>query len=146
MTSKKYPSFTKTTVIDASIDQLFDLLADLVRLGECMEFVARVEILSDQPIGKGTKARWIKKTPIDNPTTWIEEITIFEPPTRIGFETVDGSNKIRGEISLTPVSSTQTQVSFYEEFLYLNPRLAQHNAGMENQLSSMRKCLESKET
>ena len=142
MASINYPGFTKTRIINSSIDKVFDLLADLVRLGECMEYVDRVEILTNQTRGLGTKAKWIKKTPKDNPTTWIEEVTIFEPPNRVGFETIDGENKIKGEISLVSITPTQTQITFHEEFLYPNPRLDQHNAGMENQLSSMRKCLE----
>ena len=141
--AQKVPSYTKTAIIKASKAAVFELLDDLRRLGECMDYVDRVEILSDRKRGSGTRARWIKKAePGQTPISWVEEVTVHEPPHRIGFATVEGARQIRGTLTLEAITDTETQITFHEEFLYSNPDLASHNAGMENQLASMKRCLE----
>lgn len=137
------PGYTKRAIINAPIADVFELLDDLPRLGECMDYVDRVEILSDQKRGSGTRARWIKKAiPGQTPISWVEEVTVYEPPHRIGFATVEGARQIRGTLTLDAIDNSRTQITFHEEFLYPDPDLAGHNAGMENQLASMKRCLE----
>ena len=141
--TQKVPGYTKTAIIHASKAAVFELLDDLIRLGECMDYVDRVEILSDQKRGSGTQARWIKKAkPGQIPISWVEEVTVHDPPHQIGFATVEGTRQIRGTLTLETINDTSTQITFHEEFLYPNPDLASHNAGMENQLASMKQCLE----
>ena len=141
--AQKVPGFTKTAIINAPKTTVFELLDDLLRLGECMDYVDRVEILSDRKRGSGTRARWIKKAePGQTPISWVEEVTVHDPPHQIGFATVEGARQIRGTLTLDAINETSTQITFHEEFLYPNPDLASHNAGMENQLASMKRCLE----
>ena len=98
--SSDAPGYTKTAIIKAPITAVFELLDDLPRLGKCMDYVDRVEILSEQKRGSGTRARWIKKAdPGQTPISWVEEVTVYEPPHRIGFATVEGANQIRGILS-----------------------------------------------
>ncbi|MHA1713449.1 MAG: SRPBCC family protein [Candidatus Ranarchaeia archaeon] len=130
-------------MIKAAQADLFELLDDLVRLVECMEFIDYVEILSQQKRGQGTRARWPKKAPpTEIPISWMEKITLYNPPHQIGFATAEGERQIRGTLSLKAISENETEITFHEEFLYPNPDLAGHNAGMENQLASMKRCLE----
>ncbi|MHA1838775.1 MAG: SRPBCC family protein [Candidatus Ranarchaeia archaeon] len=143
MMGKNIPGFTKTVLIYVSIHEVFELLCDLPRLGECMELIERVDIISERKQGVGVRAIWNKKKIGDKKAvSWIEEITEYEPPTKISFATVEGSRRIRGTLTLNAVGKNATKLVFHEEFLYPNPDLAVHKMGMENQLLSMKRCLE----
>ncbi|MHA1861765.1 MAG: SRPBCC family protein [Candidatus Ranarchaeia archaeon] len=130
------------TVIKASIEEVAGLLSDLKRLGECMELISGVEIVSDVKRGLGTRSRWTLVADPDNPVVWEEEVTVFEPPHRFGFATVSGGHRMRGLVELTSLDEKSTRAVFTTELLYEHPDPVKHEETMENQLASMKKCLE----
>lgn len=72
------PSLTVQTHIDAPPQRVFAVFTDLARAAENMQGVKRLDVLTDGPIGKGTRFRETRVM-FGREATEEMEITAFEP-------------------------------------------------------------------
>ena len=109
-------------VIDAPIEKVWALLADVERQPEWMTEMQSVRVLDDSPIGVGTKAEAqvrIFGITVTDPVT----ITEFDPPLRYAISH-DGQFKGTGTISLESGADLTTTVMRWEE--QLSPPVLAH--------------------
>ncbi len=139
MTNTKHSS---EATINASIEEVSEMLSDVEKLGKCMELITNVEILSDIKRGIGTQSRWTLDMGDGNPKTWVEEVDVFDPPNNFGFKTISGGHKMIGRNELKKIDENKTWIRFSTELLYMHSDPARHEETMDNQLASMKKCLE----
>ena len=72
------PSFTLTQRVEAPIDAVFDVFSDIPRCHEMIEQITAVEMLTDGPVGVGTRWRETRMV-FKRVATEEMEVTAFEP-------------------------------------------------------------------
>ncbi|NQW16663.1 MAG: SRPBCC family protein [Chloroflexi bacterium] len=60
-----------------------------------------VELLTDKPVGKGSRIRSVRKTPMGSSES-VEEITEFEENRKFGWASIEGRVLTTGTIQLVP--------------------------------------------
>lgn len=104
--------------IDAPIDRVFYIASDFPNMAEHIEAINKVEMLTEGPVGAGTRFRETR-TMFGREATEEMEVAIFEPPTRYAvkaeshgsrywsewlFSEVDGETEVKMTFDATPVS------------------------------------------
>ena len=72
------PSFTLTQRVEAPIDAVFDVFSDIPRCHERIEQITAIEMLTDGPVGVGTRWRETRMV-FKRVATEEMEVTAFEP-------------------------------------------------------------------
>lgn len=100
-------------VVDAPIERVWAILADVERQPEWMHDLKSVRLTTPPPVGVGTRGLGRVRAfgiALDDPV----EITVFEPPTRYAIRH-EGLVKGGGEIRLVPdVDGSTTEVTWNE--------------------------------
>lgn len=113
-------------VIDAPIERVWDMLADIEGQPRWMHDMKAVRLLTPGPVGVGTVAEADVRVfgiSVKDPVA----ITEFEPPTRFGIRH-EGSFKGHGLITLEPGADGTTTIVRWEETLI--PPLLPHLGAM----------------
>jgi len=110
------------TPITASIEisrppqDVFDYVNDLDRHTEWQSGLVSVEVESEGPTQKGTRARETRKVP-GGKQSYQYEITEYDPPRVAGFQVLTGPVRPHGRVTLTPLDDgKRTRVDFTIEF------------------------------
>ena len=72
------PSFTLTHRVEAPIDAVFDVFSDIPRAHEMIDQIIAIEMLTDGPVGVGTRWRETRMM-FKRAATEVMEVTAFEP-------------------------------------------------------------------
>ena len=72
------PSFTLTHRVEAPIDAVFDVFSDIPRAHEMIDQIIAIEMLTDGPVGVGTRWRETRMM-FKREATEVMEVTAFEP-------------------------------------------------------------------
>ncbi len=72
------PSFTLSERVEAPIDRVFDVFSDIPRAHEMVDQIVRIEMLTDGPVGVGTRWRETRMV-FKHEATEVMEVTAFEP-------------------------------------------------------------------
>jgi len=110
------------TPITASIEisrppqDVFDYVNDLSRHPEWQTGLLSVEVESEGPTRKGTRAKETRKVP-GGKQTYEYEMTEHDPPRAAGFQVLTGPVRPHGSLTLTPLDDgKRTGVEFTIEF------------------------------
>lgn len=110
------------TPITASIEisrppqDVFDYVNDLSRHPEWQTGLLSVEVESEGPTRKGTRAKETRKVP-GGKQTYQYEMTEYDPPRAAGFQVLTGPVRPHGGMTLTPLDDgKRTRVEFTIEF------------------------------
>lgn len=68
-----------TKQVNASLDVVFDVASDLANAAEHIQGIERIELLTPEPVGVGTKWRETRKI-MGKEATETMEVTAFDPP------------------------------------------------------------------
>ncbi|HEX5589034.1 MAG TPA: SRPBCC family protein, partial [Candidatus Limnocylindrales bacterium] len=112
---------TTSVVVDAPIERVWAVLADIERQPEWMHDLKSVELLTPLPVGVGTRARGKVQAfgvAVEDPI----EITAFSPPSHFAIRH-EGLVRGSGDIRLERGPSGSTTVTWVE---VLTPRVLPH--------------------
>lgn len=96
--------------IQASQQRVWDVVADIPSSADTIESITKVDMLTDAPVGVGT--RW-KETRLmcRRETTEEMEVTAFEPPLRYVVEAESCGAHFTSEIRCEPIGDDVTRLS-----------------------------------
>lgn len=100
-------------VIDAPVEKVFDLATDLKGAPGRVRKILRLEVLTDGPVGKGTRFRQTRRM-FNREATEEMEITEFEPPGRYVVEAESHGARYRSEFVFTPEGAGTKLVMNFE--------------------------------
>jgi len=107
---------TASIEISRPPQEVFDYVNDLSRHTEWQTGLVSVELESDGPVRKGTRAHETRRVP-GGKQTYQYEITEHDPPRVMGFQVITGPVLPHGRVTLTPLDDdTRTRVEFTIEF------------------------------
>jgi uncharacterized membrane protein len=107
---------TGSVEIARTPQDVFDYVDDLTRHPEWQIGLLSVEVESEGPTRKGTRARETRKVP-GGKQTYEYEITEHDPPRAAGFQVLTGPVRPHGRLALTPLDDGKhTRVEFTIEF------------------------------
>jgi hypothetical protein len=109
------PVMKMAIMIDAPIDDVWDVVADIERQPLWMEEMKSVRLTTPGPIGVGTRGEAdvrIFLVGVVDPV----EIDVYDPPTRFGIRHV-GTFAGRGRITLEPIDPRRTLVRWDEHLV-----------------------------
>ncbi len=72
------PSFTLSRRVEAPVDAVFDVFSDIPRAREMIDQITGIEMLTDGPVGVGTRWRETRMV-FKREATEVMEVTAFEP-------------------------------------------------------------------
>lgn len=101
---------TCTTRIEAPLEKVFEACSDMRRAPERIKAIKRLEVLTDGPIGKGTKFRETRVM-FGKEATETMEITAFDPPRSYTVEAGSCGAHFVSRFDLVP-DGTGTRVEF----------------------------------
>ncbi len=103
------PHFKLAKHIDAPIEEVFEVFSDLPKAADRIEGIVKIEMLTEGPVGRGT--RW-RETRIlfKREATEELEITAFEPPTRYRVEAESSGAHYLTEFRFSPDGDAATSV------------------------------------
>jgi len=134
-------SITVTRTFPAPIDDVFGLVSDIPRASQSIKAITKTEMLTDGPVGVGTKWKETRKV-MGREATETMWITEFEPNDRYVVEAESCGVHYRSVLAFKPTAAGGTDVSMtfggtpLSLFAKLMTPLGFLFAGM------MRKCLE----
>lgn len=104
--------FSESIVIQAPIERVFDVFTDLARAGERLTAVQRIEVLTDGPVGKGTRWRETRLM-MKSQVTETLEFTAFERPGRCVISCVSREAAFETEFRFLPDgAATRVEMQF----------------------------------
>ena len=107
---------TASTEISRPPKDVFDYVDDLSRHTEWQSGLVSVEVESQGPTQKGTRAKETRKVP-GGKQTYLYEMTEHDPPRAAGFQVLTGPVRPRGRVTFTPLDDgKRTRVDFTIEF------------------------------
>jgi hypothetical protein len=144
-------SFTTSVHIEASPEEVFALATDFGRAKEVIRAIEKVELLTDGPIGVGT--RFLEtRTVLGHETTQEMEVTAFDPPRLYALGCESHGARYLTEVRLAPNrSGTEVELRFEAQPLtfmakamaeMLKPMIDSVAGVLENDLEDLKTALE----
>lgn len=107
---------TGTIEIARPPQDVFDYVHDFERQKEWQAAIVEIEVVSQGPVGVGTKAVQTRRVP-GGKRSFPYEVSEYDPPRRTGFRGTGGPVRPIGTMSFTPLEGgTRTRVDFQIEF------------------------------
>lgn len=129
-----------TTHVDATREEVFAVISDFENCAEHLTAVDCLEVLTDAPIGKGTRFRETR-TMFGRQTTEEMEITDYDPPEGYVVECDSCGSRFRSELKLiSDISGTHLRMTIETQPVTLMARLMSPLGSL--MIGSMRKCIE----
>ncbi len=135
------PQLTLTTHIDAPRDRVFALCADLERAAEHIDAIERIEMLTDGPIGVGTRFRETRIM-FKKEATETMEITSFEPPHSYAIEATSCGSHWRSEFRFIEDGPGRTRVELHMAIQAVSLFAKLMSPLSRVMMGAMRKCIE----
>jgi uncharacterized membrane protein len=102
---------TRSIIVKARIEDAFAFWADVENFPTFMKHLKSVERIDDKV------SRWVMDGPAGTTIQWEAEITTYEPPRRIGWNSRDRSDvKTSGQVLFTDLSHSETEVTVTLKF------------------------------
>lgn len=97
---------TKTIIVGAPVQEVFEAWADFERFPLFMKHVKSVAKLGDR------LSHWVVEGPLGKSIEWDAETTLFEPNKRLGWRSREGSAiATSGMVTFTELGNGQTQIT-----------------------------------
>jgi carbon monoxide dehydrogenase subunit G len=133
--------FTCDTLINAPVEAVFELFADIPEAARRIQGIERIEMLTDGPVGVGTRFRETRIF-FNREATEEMEFTDFEAPERYRVECRSHGAHYLSTFNFIPeAAGTRVQCTFEVRPLSLFAKLMSPFAGA--MMGSVRKCTES---
>ena len=121
-------TYRESILINAPLETVFSVVADIQRMTEIDKGVQKVEILSQIKEGLGVRSRWTQM--FDGKLIeWIEEIIEWDPPHRYSFAILSENRKTEGTHLIESTGDgSSTKLTFIETYHYQrSPESAHEN-------------------
>jgi uncharacterized membrane protein len=97
---------TKSIIVKGNIDEVFASWADFESFPKFIEHIKSVTVRDDRI------SHWVIEGTGGSTIEWDAEITMFEPPRRIGWNSRDSSSvKTSGQVLFTDLNEDETEVT-----------------------------------
>ncbi len=104
--------FTIERHIDAPVEKVFDLAADFPNAADRIEAIKRIEMLTDGPVGVGTRFRETRRM-FKRDATEEMEVTAFDPPKAYSLGCESCGARYHTEFRFTPKGrGTEVRMTF----------------------------------
>lgn len=149
--SETAASFSTSKHIESSLEHVFALATDFGRAAEVIRAIEKIEMLTDGPVGLGT--RFLEtRTVLGHATTQEMEVTVFEPPLRYVLGCESHGSRYLTEVRLAPNrTGTDVELRFEAQPLsfmakamaeMLRPMLDSVAGVLDNDLEDLKEALE----
>jgi uncharacterized membrane protein len=104
-------AIVSSVTINRSQGDVWAYMDDLERHHEWQGQIQSTEVLTDGPVGVGTRAAEMRKMPLGPAQKMTYEITAYDAPRTITFQFVDGPVRPIGTVTAEAIGDAQTRVT-----------------------------------
>lgn len=102
---------TRSIIVGAPVQEVFNLWENFENFPYFMQ-----NIKSVRKTGFNT-SHWVMQGPLGKDIEWNAETTLNEPPTRIGWNSINGDLKTSGQVTFTDLNNGQTQITVMLKYI-----------------------------